>query len=66
MSGLVERRRDAGMRQILAQVLDCLAVQHVAVMRPVQDALGAVEQHPHARPGQEFDGGSQVMQQGLN
>ncbi len=41
----VLRGGHAGMRQVLAQVPHGAAVERVAVVRPVQDALGAVQLH---------------------
>lgn len=42
---------------------DRLAIEHVAVMRAMQDSLGAVEQHPETRPRKRFHVGAEVSKQ---
>jgi len=63
---LVLRRRHPGVREVLAQVPHRAAVERVAMVRPVQDAFGAVKLHPDARPGELLDVGADVAQQRLD
>jgi len=60
---LVQRRRDARVAQVFAQVLDVLPAERVGVVGPMQDALGAVQLHADARAGQRLDVGAEVVQQ---
>ena len=55
---LVLRRRHPGVREVFAQVADRAAVEGVAVVRPVQDALGTVQLHADARTGELLDVGT--------
>lgn len=48
LPALVARGGDPGPGQVLAQVLDGVAVQRAAVVRPVQDAFGAIQKHADA------------------
>ena len=57
------RWRDACARQKFAQYLDRRAVQRIAVMRPMQNVLVAIELDAQARAGKRFDFGAEVVQQ---
>jgi hypothetical protein len=62
----VLRRRHSGASEIGSQVPDALSVEHVAVMRAVQDVLHPVQTHAHARSGKRFHRSSQVMKERLD
>src|SRR5215470_11294154 len=62
----VLRGRDAGMRQVLAQVPDALSIERIAVMRAVEDALDPVQHHADARTRERLDLRAQVTKQGFD
>ncbi len=66
LARFVLRRGGAGVRQVLADVQDILPSQRVPVVRPVDDALVAVELHADSRAGQRLEARAQVVQQRLD
>lgn len=63
---LVRRGSDPGAGEVLPQVPDFLPVEHVAVMRMVQNAFCAVQQHSNAGTGQLLNGCPEMVQEGLD
>jgi len=62
----VQRWGDAGRCQILAQLLDVLLGENVAVVGMVQDAFDAVQQNAKPCPMYGFYAGAQMVQQGFD
>lgn len=62
---LVLRRRDAAAWQALPQVQERTRIEHVAVVRALQDALGPAEVNTHACTGQRFQRRTDVAEQRL-
>lgn len=50
------------MGQILAQMLDGLPIHDIAVMGPMQDALGSVQNHPNAGAREGFHSRAQMVE----
>ena len=62
LCGLTNTRRG----QVIPQMTDVLLAAHTAVVGPVQGADDAVQLDSHTRAMSGFDGGAQVVQQGLD
>jgi hypothetical protein len=43
------RRRHLGVSQVFPHVADSLSVQHIAVVRAMQDAFDSIQPHPQTR-----------------
>ena len=63
---LVKGGGDAGRCQVLAQLLDFLLGENVAVVGMVQGAFYAVQQHAKPCPLDGLHAGAQMMQQGFD
>lgn len=63
---LVARRRHARVREMLAQQLDVVLRAGRAVVRMVQEEFDAIEHDAEARAMAGFDGGAEMVEQGLD
>ena len=62
----VLRGRYPGVSEIRSQVSDALPIEHVAVMRAMQDVLDAMQPYTHTRARKRLGRCAEVMEQGLD
>jgi hypothetical protein len=66
LSDFVKRWRDVCRSQILTQVFHVLPLQHIAVVRVMQNSLDAIQYDANAGALDRVDLGAKVMQEGFN